>query len=223
MGAALVHCSRDLPTPCGPGFAREGPRCMPAAGKCPSPLESSEHGCDAPARHVFVPAASILLGPSDWEAEGRVAARTISVEAFRIDAFEVTNGRFGLSRGDTLRAASGMTRHEAAAFCPRDNGRLPSEDEWIAAAVSGPSPLRRYPWGDTGAVCRRAAWALEAGPCAKGADGPDTLGAHADGDSALGLHDLTGTVAEWAAPRRLGPRAGVPVRASQPTPLAAHL
>ncbi len=170
-----------------------------------------------------MPAASILLGPSDWEAEGRVAARTISVEAFRIDAFEVTNGRFGLSRGDTLRAASGMTRDEAAAFCARDNGRLPSEDEWIAAAVSGASPLRRYPWGDTGAVCRRAAWALEAGPCAKGADGPDTVGAHAEGDSALGLHDLGGNVAEWVAPGSLDPRAGVAVGGSWRSTLAAEL
>jgi formylglycine-generating enzyme required for sulfatase activity len=196
---------------------------MPAAGKCPPPLESSDHGCDAPPRRVLVPAASIVLGPSDWEAEGRVTARTINVEAFRIDAFEVTSGRFGLSRGDTLRAASGMTRHEAAAFCARDNGRLPSEDEWIAAAASGASPPRRYPWGDTGAVCRRAAWALEAGPCAKGADGPDTVGAHAEGDSALGLHDLSGNVAEWVAPGSLDPRAGVAMGGSWRSTLVAEL
>ncbi len=67
----------------------------------------------------------------------------------------------------------------------------------MAAAASASNPVRRYPWGDTGAVCRRAAWGLAQGPCAQGADGPDTVGAHPDGDSPLGLHDLAGNVAEW--------------------------
>ncbi len=196
---------------------------MPAAGQCPSPLEASEHGCDAPATRVLVAAASLPIGPSDWEAEGRVAARTISVQAFRVDAFEVTRGRWGPSDGDPLRAANGMTRSEAAAFCARANGRLPSADEWIVAAASGASPPHRYPWGDTGAVCRRAAWALQAGPCAKGADGPDTVGAHADGDTALGMHDLAGNVAEWVAPSRQYPQMGVAMGGSWQSTLAAEL
>jgi formylglycine-generating enzyme required for sulfatase activity len=196
---------------------------MPADGQCPSPLELSGHGCDALARRVLVPAASLQLGPSDWEAEGRIAARTIKVQAFRVDAFEITRGRWGLSSGDALRAASGMTRDEAASFCARENGRLPSEDEWIVAAASGASPPHRYPWGDTGAVCRRAAWALQAGPCAKGADGPDTVGAHADGDSSLGLHDLAGNVAEWVAPRPDHPQVGIAMGGSWQSTLAAEL
>ncbi len=110
--------------------------------------------------------------------------------------------------GDAARAASAMTRDEAGAFCASRGGRLPSEDEWIAAA-SGHGPPRRYPWGDTGAVCRRAAWGLSSGPCAVTGRGPDTVGAHPDGDSQLGLHDMAGNVAEWVAPpaepeRRIG-------------------
>jgi formylglycine-generating enzyme required for sulfatase activity len=143
----------------------------------------------------------LLVGPADWEATG-VAARTIHVEAFRIDAFEVTRGRWeGATDSDAARAASAMTYEDADAFCRMHGGRLPTEDEWIAAASSGAGPVRRYPWGDTGAVCRRAAWGLAAGPCATGATGPDTVGAHSDGDSALGIHDLAGNVAEWVEER----------------------
>jgi formylglycine-generating enzyme required for sulfatase activity len=205
ISIGVARRGRDEGARCGPGFAARAARCVvledgKVDGSCPAPLESSSLGCDAPAKRVLVPEATIVVGPSDWEAEGRVAPRTIHVQAFRIDAFEVTRGRWGdAAAGDARRAASGMTRDEAASFCARQGAgaRLPSEDEWIIAAVSGANPPPRYPWGDTGVVCRRAAWGLGAGPCARGADGPDTVGAHADGDSPLGLHDLAGNVAEW--------------------------
>jgi formylglycine-generating enzyme len=190
---------------CGAGFVADGPRCEVGRGQpCPSPLVASPLGCDAPDVRLLVPAATIVVGPSDWEAEGRVAPRTIHVDAFRIDAFEVTRGAWdSAAGGDVARAASGMTRDEASAFCARraPGGRLPTEDEWMVAAVSSPTPRppTRYPWGETGAVCRRAAWGLASGPCASGAEGPDTVGSHPDGDSPLGIHDLAGNVAEWVA------------------------
>ncbi len=87
---------------------------------------------------------------------------------------------------------------------------MPTEDEWIVAAASAVDPPRRYLWGDTGAVCRRAAWGLARGPCAsRGARcGPDTVGAHPDGDTPLGIHDMAGNVAEWVSDE---PREGVGV------------
>jgi formylglycine-generating enzyme len=206
VGVAGALRGRDEGARCGPGFDARGPRCAVAAGGCPAPLEPTSRGCDAPDRRVVVPAAAIAVGPSDWEAEGRVAPRTIRVQAFQIDAFEVTRGRWrgGRDAGpapdpDAARAASGMTRDAAAAFCASRGGRLPTEDEWIVAAASAANPARRYPWGDTGAVCRRASWGLVDGPCARTGTGPDTVGAHPDGDSPLGIHDLAGNVAEWVA------------------------
>jgi formylglycine-generating enzyme required for sulfatase activity len=173
---------------------------------------------------VLIPATEVAIGPSDWEAEGRTVSRTIRVEAFRVDAFEVTRGRWGaVADGDEARAASGMTRAEAAAFCTARGGRLPSEDEWIVAAASAVNPVRRYPWGETGAVCRRAAWGMSSGPCAIGADGPDTVGAHSDGDSPLGLHDLAGNVAEWVAPEPRGGEIGVAKGGSWQSALATEL
>ncbi len=204
-------------SPCGDGFARIGARCCPAPARagapgtcvhdpgapCPAPLVATASGCDARERDVVdVPATTAVVGPSDWEAEGRVAPRTLRVGAFMIDRLEVTVGRFCAARpgaaacgADPPRAVSGVPFDEARAWCKERGGRLPTEDEWLAAA-GGERP-RRYPWGDTGAVCRRAAWGLSSGPCAEGATGPDTVGAHSEGMTPLGIHDLAGNVAEW--------------------------
>ena len=180
---------------CGSGFSRSGARCLPGA-TCPAPLVTTPKGCDEPERDtVPIPKTTLVIGPSDWEAQGKVAPRSITAGPFSIDRFEVSVGRFGATNGDAARAASGMTRGEARAFCKQRGGRLPTEDEWIVAAA-GEKP-RRYPWGDTGAVCRRAAFGLVKGPCAQGGDGPDTVGSHPDGQTPLGVHDLAGNVAEW--------------------------
>lgn len=155
---------------------------------------------------VDVPAVTVVLGASDWEAEGRVTPRTLKTEKFRIDRFEVTVGhvcrafpayqqRDMCKQSDLARAASEISLAEARAYCKSRGGRLPTDDEWLAAAA-GDKP-RRYPWGDTGAVCRRAAWGLATGPCTHDGRGPDTAGSHPDGVSPLGIHDLAGNVAEW--------------------------
>jgi formylglycine-generating enzyme required for sulfatase activity len=217
LGSLLVGVTgaqrvmRELP--CAPGFLRKGARCLPAPGEgpgaaCPAPLVATPGGCDAPERDVVeIPSTTVVVGPSDWEAEGRVTARTLRVAGFALDRFEVTAGRartpgsplaaFAASggAGDAARALGGVTRAEARAYCAWRGGRLPTEDEWIVAAA-GDRP-RRYPWGDTGAVCRRAAWGLLRGPCAEGASGSDTVGAHPEGMTPLGVHDLAGNVAEW--------------------------
>ncbi len=206
--------------PCADGFTRIGARCCASKTRavagvprceispkapCPAPLEETSRGCDVPEVMVAIPATKVVIGPSDWEAEGRVPPRTVETKAFAIDRFEVTVGRACASstfRGaklcawdDSPRSFSGASLREARAFCKERGARLPTEDEWLAAAA-GDKP-RRYPWGDTGAVCRRAAWGLKNGPCGNGADGPDTAGAHPDGATPLGVHDLAGNVAEW--------------------------
>jgi len=207
--------------PCGDGFTRSGTRCCPTkqpssspdlcaigpAASCPALLVPTQHGCDAPERStVDLPKTSVILGPSDWEAEGRVRPRTVQAGPFVLDRFEVSIGHVRCPEcppavaarhagRDPGRAASEVTLFEARAICAARGGRLPTEDEWIVAAA-GERP-RRYPWGDTGAVCRRAAWGLTKGPCGMGASGPDTVGAHPDGATPLGIQDLAGNVAEW--------------------------
>jgi formylglycine-generating enzyme required for sulfatase activity len=174
---------------------------------------------------VDVPETTVEVGASDWEAEGKVASRVVHVNAFRIDAFEATTHAVYGAGSDGARAAAGLSRDEAAEFCARRGGRLPTDDEWLVAAAGGGAT--RYPWGDTGAVCRRAAWGLAKGPCSDRGQGPDTVGAHPDGDSALGLHDMAGNVAEWVAPRHAaeaaGPAQGVARGGTWASPLAADL
>lgn len=173
--------------------------------------------CARPRLRIDIPKTRLVIGASDWEAEGRVAPREADVDAFAIDAFEVTRGEMDPSGSDHARAASKVTRQEAEDFCKARGGRLPTDDEWTAAAAGGGG--RRYPWGDTGAVCRRAAWGLSSGPCAEDAKaGPDTIAAHPDGMTPSGIHDLAGNVAEWVAGDKGAVRGG-----SFKTSLAADL
>ncbi len=189
-GVAVVaaRAPRGIESVCAAPFVLAGQRC------CDTP-EAKGDACaqstPPPARMIRVPATHLILGPSDWEAEGRVAPRAIDVTAFDLDAFEATVP----SGADAARARSGVSFTEAQAYCSALGKRVPTEDEWIAAA-SGPT-ARRYPWGDTGAVCRRAAWGLASGPCARAGSGPDSVGAHPDGATPLGLEDMAGNVAEW--------------------------
>jgi formylglycine-generating enzyme len=214
---------------CGPGFSVSGVRCCPTPERdaqtslpveknvvvadacartrtCPAPLVLGAQGfCDAPLFRVLVPAAAYALRASDWEAEGKVATRSVRVAAFEIDAFEITTGQVSCATcalPDEARYAAGdharaqpLSREQAGLVCAARSGRLPSEDEWLTVATR--AGTQRYPWGDTGAVCRRAAWGLLAGPCAYGATGADTVAAHTDGTSALGVFDLAGNLAEW--------------------------
>ncbi len=181
---------------------------------CPRPLAAVGGECIAPARRVVIGETTVDVGSGDWEAGGLARSQMKRVAGFAIDAFEVTvfdaerlfPGRFTreMAAHDTARAAYGLNRDEAIAICVARGGRLPTEDEWLVAAAGGRERggvTRRYPWGDTGAVCRRAAWGLEVGPCATTGKGPDTVGAHPSGTTPGGsleeIFDMAGNVAEW--------------------------
>lgn len=192
---------------CGEGQEEREGRCVGSPRGCGPDHERTPDGCVPRDVRVAFVGGSVRVGPTDWEAQGVVAARTITVGAFALDRFEATERRvrrciaqrvcpaITLS-GDDARAAV-LPFAEARTFCGFEGGRLPTDDEWTFAAMG--SAGRRYPWGDTGAVCQRAAFGLVEGPCARGGKNPDTVGTRPTGVSPEGLHDLSGNVAEWVA------------------------
>ena len=192
---------------CGEGQHLEGDRCAGRPARCAAGMDVTASGCVAPPRRVRIEGGLLHIGPGDWEAQGVVEPYEVEVAAFEIDALEVTEARWAACAaaggcpavalsGEPGRPVTGVTLDEAERFCRWDGGALPTAAE-LAFAAAGRTG-RRYPWGDTGAVCRRAAWGLVAGPCAWGATGPELAGSHPDGASPEGVHDLAGNVAEWA-------------------------
>jgi len=208
------------PRCCGEGQCLdEAGRCAGAPARCAPGLTPTPAGCVGQSAPVRVAAGTLRLGPGDWEAQGIVERREVSVPAFSLDRVEVTEDRYAACvaagacapvplRGEPGLPVTGVTLDEAARFCAFAGGALPSRDQ-LAFAGAGPAG-RRYPWGDTGAVCRRVAFGLREGPCGEGAAGPDLAGSRPAGASPEGILDLAGNVAEWTAPDDPGGRsAGV--------------
>jgi hypothetical protein len=89
----------------------------------------------------------------------------------------------------------GVDWSQAATFCDWAGMRLPTSDEWLAAAAWDPAEgrLRPYPWGDifTG---NEANFALVGA-----AGGPAPVDAYARWRSPYHLYNMAGNAAEWVA------------------------
>jgi formylglycine-generating enzyme required for sulfatase activity len=210
---------RSEPARCPPGLKAEGPRCcgvgqgVTGEGQCTGIAETcaadmtrdSTGSCTTIAQRIHFPGGAMQLGSPDWE--GTQGAREIRVGAFDLDNIEVTIMRFrDCSKAgacpqipdvaESGRPVRNVSPEEASHFCVFAGGHLPTSDEWLFAAAGASS--RKFPWGNTGLVCRRATFGLVKGPCAKQSNaGPDFAGARPDGATAEGALDLSGNLAEW--------------------------
>lgn len=157
---------------------------------------------------VFVPAGNFVMG--DNEESPR---RELYLDAFYIDRFEVTTGRYAkflaatgsshppegwddldLARGGDLPVV-GVDWNDAVAYCRWAGRRLPTESEWEKAARGNDE--RRYPWGNDTPMPDRANFQNAAPEAYDG--GLARVGTHEAGRSPYGVHDLTGNAAEWVA------------------------
>ena len=215
----FAEAERRAPARCPPGLEAQGFRCCGAgqtlsansecvgkATACASDMQRDAPGaCVSIDARVHFAAGASHLAAADWEGPPLTLSE-FSVEAFALDRAEVSVARFRLCAAasecpaiaedsEPGRPVRNVSPAEAARFCAFAGGDLPSSKQWLfaAAGVNG----RRYPWGNTGLVCRRASFGLVRGPCAQGADGPDFAGARPDGASPEGVLDLAGNVAEW--------------------------
>jgi formylglycine-generating enzyme required for sulfatase activity len=186
------------------GFAR---RCAPG-------FAIRDGNCVLEERRIALPRGRLPRGAADWQVSAGEAE--LELRAFAIDRAEVTAARYAAcvraKQCSPLPAprepglpVTGLDPERAERFCRFAGGRLPSSVEWRYAA-SG-SDGRRFPWGFTGLVCRRAAFGLLAGPCSDEGTGPELAGARPDGQTPEGILDLSGNVAEWTRDPRGGYRA----------------
>jgi formylglycine-generating enzyme len=189
----------------GQGLATNG-QCAGNATACAPDMARDDSGaCVLPELRIHLAGGSTRFGSVDWEGPAQ-PLRDVTVGPFDLDRGEVSVDRFRACSAaaqcpkiaddsEPGRPVRNVSPVEAARFCAFAGGRLPTSEEWLFAATG--STGRRYPWGNTGLVCRRATFGLVVGPCARAGSGPDFTGARPDGATPDGVQDLAGNVAEW--------------------------
>lgn len=169
---------------------------------------------------VLIPAGPFLMGSNDGLPNER-PEHTVTLEAYYIDQYEVTAGRYqkflesarhnlpptwddevAQAMGDL--PAVGMSWNDAAAYCKWAGKRLPTEAEWEKGARG--TDGRRYPWGHMQpfvdiANYNRGVWVSEAVtlvPVNSGIEGMSVRhGLKEGGKSPYGLFHMAGNAAEW--------------------------
>jgi formylglycine-generating enzyme required for sulfatase activity len=179
-----------------------------------------------PLEWVEIPAGESIMGSSDaevslaWELPNDLPLgtiyllpnerpqRSIYVDGFAIGRYEVTNMQYRQCVRATICSApsndqyrdpafawlpvTNVDWHQAATFCQWVDGRLPTEVEWEKAARgSGATGTLLFPWGNDPDP--------QKANVGRGANGsPLVVGSFSPaGDSAYGVADMAGNVAEW--------------------------
>jgi formylglycine-generating enzyme required for sulfatase activity len=220
IAVQLAALERTPPVRCPAGLALLGGRCCGsgqtlvsdhcegaptscAQGQVLLEAEGAAPACVFEDTPVAFAGGVLRSGAADWQLR---TTAPIEVAPFSMDRGEVTVARFEqcvkARRCERLPYESepglpvvALPPERAEQFCRFSGGRLPSSAEWRFAASGAEG--RRFPWGFTGLVCRRAAYGLVTGPCSTNGNGPDLVGARPDGRTPEGLVDLAGNVAEW--------------------------
>jgi iron(II)-dependent oxidoreductase len=164
-------------------------------------------GSLVPSGTTLVPAGTYLVGADNAQSAARPAHQVV-LPAFAIERTEVTVGAFkvfvdstgfpapwGAAMPDPRLPVTRVLWAEASNYCSwkyRDGGRLPTEEEWEAAARGQAS--RRYPWGDQWQPGR-------ANLASARRNGPAPVGSYALGATPDSVMDLIGNVWEWTGSR----------------------
>jgi serine/threonine-protein kinase len=160
---------------------------------------------------VFVPVGEFTMGSDDRDNE--MPPHTVSLDAFWIDKYEVTNALYkkcvDASRCKAPSDSSSSTRNsyygnaqfdnypviyvslnDANAYCVWAGKKLPTEAQWEKAARG--TDARTFPWGNTFDASK-----LNSSDSGKGDTTP--VGSYPEGASPYGALDMAGNVWEWIA------------------------
>ncbi len=168
--------------PAGPASLQK-PNASHTQSEIPSVHDSARHPPDG---MTLIPAGPFLYGEGDRQ-------RTVTLPAFWIDLFEVTNGQYAEFRDvehDALashRPVANVSWTQATQFCWSRGKRLPTEQEWEKASRG--TDGRLYPWGNTYDSALVNAESRHRGM--------SDVGKFEDGRSPYGLYDMAGNVMEW--------------------------
>ena len=171
-------------------------------GRPPFETQKSSVPTSAPIpKEVLIPAGDFLMGVIKGKEN---PVHTVYLDAFYIDALEVTNAEYRAFMEATNRNAPsywqdpkynadkqpvvGVTYEDAQAYCQWRNKRLPTEAEWERAA-RGPHS-RLFPWGDRFDKERTNTRESKHRQ-------PLPVGSYPKGMSLEGVYDMSGNVWEW--------------------------
>jgi formylglycine-generating enzyme required for sulfatase activity len=143
---------------------------------------------------VIIPAGEFTMGFDDESPDER-PARSIMVDTFYIDKYEVTNAQYKevvtthtFKKGDKDVPVAGVTWEQATDYARKIGKRLPTEAEWEKAARGEDG--RTWPWGND-FVPRYTSHA--SGSSSRLRD----VGSFDEGMSPYGCFDMAGNVREW--------------------------
>lgn len=139
----------------------------------------------APENMVLIPGGKFLYGE---------AKKEVSLKAFYIDKYEVTNEEFKkfqpghkYAPQDAKHPVKEIPWMDAVEYCKWAGKRLPTEEEWEKAARG--TDGRKYPWGNR--------FDPEKANTAEKGGKPATVGSFPKGASPYGIQDMAGNVWEW--------------------------